>query len=72
MTGNLLGGHAVKMIGWGNENGLDYWLCANSWNSTWGMDGFFKIKTGECKIDTEVVNCTPDLKSPYHPPGSFI
>jgi cathepsin B len=20
-----LGGHAVKIIGWGNENGTDYW-----------------------------------------------
>ena len=29
--GNLLGGHAVKMIGWGTENGTDYWLVENSW-----------------------------------------
>ncbi len=23
--GNALGGHAVKIIGYGNENGTDYW-----------------------------------------------
>jgi cathepsin B len=27
-----LGGHAVKILGWGVENGTPYWLCANSWN----------------------------------------
>merc|ERR1711972_1165051 len=47
------GGHAVKLVGWGTENGTDYWLVANSWNTNWGMDGFFKIKRGsnECGIE---------------------
>ena len=42
-TGYLEGGHAVKLIGWGTENGEDYWLCANSWNTSWGEQGFFKM-----------------------------
>jgi len=48
------GGHAVKVIGWGTENGVDYWLVANSWNTSWGLDGFFKIKRGsdQCGIET--------------------
>jgi len=48
------GGHAVKIVGWGTENGTDYWLVANSWNTSWGMDGFFKIKRGtnQCGIET--------------------
>ena len=33
LTGDMLGGHAVKMIGWGMENGIKYWLCVNSWNT---------------------------------------
>jgi len=37
------GGHAVKIVGWGTEGGVDYWLVANSWNTTWGDKGFFKI-----------------------------
>merc|ERR1712146_215246 len=47
------GGHAVKLVGWGTEQGTDYWLVANSWNTNWGMDGFFKIKRGgnECGIE---------------------
>jgi len=27
------GGHAVKIVGWGNENGTNYWICANSWGA---------------------------------------
>ncbi|UYV62080.1 CTSB [Cordylochernes scorpioides] len=32
-------GHAIKILGWGTENGTPYWLCANSWNSDWGENG---------------------------------
>lgn len=44
------GGHAVKMIGWGAEGDLPWWLVANSWGPNWGMDGYFKIKEGTCGI----------------------
>lgn len=50
-TGSALGGHAIKVIGWGTENGEDYWLCVNSWNNTWGDKGTFKIKQGDCGIN---------------------
>lgn len=39
MTGDILGGHAIKILGWGEENGTPYWLAANSWNSDWGDNG---------------------------------
>lgn len=38
-TGQALGGHAIKILGWGTENGDDYWLVANSWNPDWGDQG---------------------------------
>jgi cathepsin B len=47
------GGHAVKLVGWGTENGADYWLVANSWNTNWGMDGFFKISRGDNQCGIE-------------------
>lgn len=37
-----LGGHAIKMLGWGVENDTPYWLVANSWNPDWGNHGKMK------------------------------
>lgn len=61
-TGDYLGGHAVKIIGWGTENGTPYWLIANSWNRSWGMKGFFKFirGTNDCNIEFEMVGGYPD------------
>jgi len=57
ITGNLLGGHAVKFLGWGvTSNGTDYWIVANSWNPDWGNQGYFWILRGEdeCGIEDDV------------------
>ena len=56
-TGKSLGGHAIKMIGWGVDNGTPYWICTNSWNDTWGEKGTFRILRGsnECGIESCVV-----------------
>lgn len=53
VTGKAVGGHAVKLMGWGVENGVKYWLAANSWNTDWGDNGYFKIAKGinECFIE---------------------
>jgi cathepsin B len=57
VTGQMLGGHAVKALGYGEENGQKYWLIANSWNETWGDNGYFKILRGtnECGIESQGV-----------------
>ncbi|XP_058815036.1 cathepsin B [Topomyia yanbarensis] len=46
-------GHAIKMLGWGIENNVKYWLCANSWGEDWGDNGFFKIIRGENHLGIE-------------------
>lgn len=62
----MLGGHAIKIIGFGTENGVKYWLVANSWNSDWGMGGFFKIRRGtnECQIEDALINGGPVAGEP--------
>jgi len=63
VTGKMLGGHAVKILGWGVENGTPYWLVVNSWNADWGDNGFFKIKRGnnECGIEGKIAAGMPKL-----------
>ncbi|EYC07387.1 hypothetical protein Y032_0070g408 [Ancylostoma ceylanicum] len=51
--GYWTGLHAVRVIGWGRENGTDYWLVANSYNTDWGEDGYFRILRGENHCDFE-------------------
>jgi cathepsin B len=60
-TGSMLGGHAVKILGWGVDGGLNYWLVANSWNEDWGDQGYFKIRRGgnECGIEGQCVAGLP-------------
>jgi len=52
-----LGGHAIKIVGYGTESGVDYWLCQNSWTTTWGDQGYFKIRKGtdECGIEDDII-----------------
>jgi cathepsin B len=52
-SGGALGGHAVKLVGWGTENGVDYWLIANSWGEKWGDKGYFRIVRGknDCTVE---------------------
>jgi cathepsin B len=60
-SGSQLGGHAVKILGWGTDSGQDYWLVANSWNEDWGDKGYFKIAKGknECGIEGQIVAGDP-------------
>lgn len=62
-TGEELGGHAIKIIGWGVENSTPYWTVVNSWNEDWGDKGTFKILRGkdECGIESGIVAGTPKL-----------
>lgn len=52
--GVQLGGHAVKIVGWGKELETFYWVVQNSWGASWGENGFFRIKNWHDDMESAI------------------
>ncbi len=56
--------HGVLIVGYGTENGLDYWLVKNSWSSSWGDDGYVKILRSSSSNDGGICGIAMDPSFP--------
>ena len=47
----IIGGHAVVIVGYGFQNNKFYWLIQNSWGNEFCDDGFIKVGFGQVGIE---------------------
>lgn len=58
--------HVIEILGWGeDESGLEYWIGKNSYGTSWGLAGFFKLRRGHDDLKLESSSCAWAVPSSY-------
>ncbi|KAG8066470.1 hypothetical protein GUJ93_ZPchr0004g39587 [Zizania palustris] len=65
--------HGVAAVGYGTENGKDYWIVRNSWGKSWGESGYVRMErninatSGKCGIAIEPSYPVKNGENPPNP-----
>jgi C1A family cysteine protease len=49
VSGSLQGGHCICCVGY--DDAKRFWICKNSWNDSWGEQGFVNLAYGQVGVD---------------------
>jgi|GEM_PF-6896535 hypothetical protein len=61
---NSTNSHYVAVVGY--DDALETWIAKNSWGSSWGTNGYFRIAYGKCAIENNVkwINQVTQITAP--------
>jgi len=62
-SGNLIGSRCITIIGWIKIDNQEYWIVDPNLGVSWGIEGYFYMKTNieKCALEQNVVSLYPDL-----------
>lgn len=61
--------HAIALVGWNDNGGNGYWILRNSWGTSWGENGYMRIKYTSAFVACEVCYLVYGSPPPTPPPA---